>query len=824
MHFARISGHIKLFIRFHLVLLFLFAGKALAQDQHKIDSLKQVIATVKQACPKPCLRDTNKINALLNLGKQYKYTIPDTAIFYYQKALKTAEQIKSKKFIVKSYNSIGLYFYHKSDYTKTLKNWKKALKIQEEISDKSGIAINFGNIGIVYQNQSNYPKAVEYYQKALKINEELGRKSGIAANLGNIGNVYDDQSNYPKALEYYQKALKINDELGNKSGIAINLGNIGNVYDDQSNYPKAVEYYHKSLKINEELGNKSGIARNLLNIGLVYQDQSNYPKALEYYHKSLKICEELGNKYGIALNLGNIGNIYENKSNYPKALKYYQKALKIQEEIGYKYGIAINLGSTGELYNDLKQHTKAIQYANQALTIAKETGALELEKSAYSVLANAYKGLNNYRKALEYKDKWIELNDSIFNTEKTKALADMNARYESEKKEQQIKQQQTELKASKALAEKEKAEKERQHTQRNLFIIAFGLMIVLAVFVFRSYRQKKKANTLLTIQKQEIAEKNEELNQQNEEIRSQRDEIEKQKNKIEKIHKEVSQSIDYAQRIQTSILPDGKIMQKYLSDYFVFFKPKDVVSGDFYWATHIENHTVIAVADCTGHGVPGAFMSMLGTSFLREIVQKEYITHTGVILRKLRKEIIKALKQTGEQGEQKDGMDMAIISINYETNVVQFSGANNPLYLITNDELRITNTDSTAVKLFDNPESFKEDISDKNLKSKIQNLKLLYEIKPDKMPIAIYEKMDSFTTHEIQLEKDDQLYLFSDGYADQFGGTKGKKFKYKPFKQLLIDNCKLTMQEQKEILEKLFEEWKGTNEQVDDITVVGIKI
>jgi len=191
-------------------------------------------------------------------------------------------------------------------------------------------------------------------------------------------------------------------------------------------------------------------------------------------------------------------------------------------------------------------------------------------------------------------------------------------------------------------------------------------------------------------------------------------------------------------------------------------------------------------------------MSMLGTSFLREIVQKEYITHTGVILHKLRKEIIKALKQKGEVGEQKDGMDMAIISINHETNMVQFSGAYNPLYILSSKEL----------------------ISLKPL----EVLGNFYEIKPDKMPIAIYDKMDSFTSHEIQLEKGDQLFMFSDGYADQFGGPKGKKFKYKPFKRLLSDNKDKPMSEQKELLNSAFEAWRGDLEQVDDVVVVGVKI
>ena len=330
-------------------------------------------------------------------------------------------------------------------------------------------------------------------------------------------------------------------------------------------------------------------------------------------------------------------------------------------------------------------------------------------------------------------------------------------------------------------------------------------------------------NEELQQQSEELQLLNESLNQNNEEITAQRDEIESQRDmvqmqkvKIEGIHKEVSQSIDYATRLQQSVLPNSKLLKRYFSDYFILFKPKDKVSGDFYWWSHIESNTVVSIADSTGHGVPGAFMSMLGISFLREVVQKGYITHTGVILRKLRKEIIKTLKQEGKLGEHKDGMDMAIVSINNETNIMQFSGANNPLYIITNTNLQILNDNAetnSCIKLLDN--------SDLN----IQSTELrFYEIKPDKMPIAIYDKMDKFKTHEIQLQKGDKIYMFSDGYADQFGGPKGKKFKYKPFKKLLLENANKSMAEQKELLSNAFEDWKADYEQIDDVVVLGIEI
>jgi len=315
----------------------------------------------------------------------------------------------------------------------------------------------------------------------------------------------------------------------------------------------------------------------------------------------------------------------------------------------------------------------------------------------------------------------------------------------------------------------------------------------------------------------ELIEKENMILQQQEELKNQRDTVLLQKDEIEEMYQLVNNSIDYATRIQRSILPEGKLLEKHYDDYFVLFKPRDKVSGDFYWWANIEGQTVIAVADCTGHGVPGAFMSMLGVSFLREIVLKEYITHPGVILRRMRKEIIKALKQKGEAGEQKDGMDLALISIDNETNEIQFAGAQNPLYIITDNVLE--DVDNERIILIDNE------------KLNVKSSKLFYEIKPDKMPIAIYEKMDKFKMHKVQLQKNDQLFIFSDGFVDQFGGHSlearqagGKKFKSIPFKRLMLEIADKPMSEKQQILDDTYKAWKGELNQIDDVCIVGIKI
>jgi len=276
------------------------------------------------------------------------------------------------------------------------------------------------------------------------------------------------------------------------------------------------------------------------------------------------------------------------------------------------------------------------------------------------------------------------------------------------------------------------------------------------------------------------------VQQRTEEIRHQNVELAAQQ-------KEITDSIYYAERIQRAILPNTERIANQVEGYFIMFKPKDIVSGDFYWLAENENKIIITAADCTGHGVPGAFMSMLGVSFLNKIILENHTLEADAILNQLRDNIISALKQTGKEGEARDGMDMALVVIDLAGMYMEFAGANNPLYMIREDELN--------------------------------------ETKADRMPIAFQIETGGFSNHKIELSKGDTFYLFTDGYADQFGGPKGKKFMYKPFKRMLVDNREKSMQEIHQILDESLEDWKApdglegeTFEQVDDILVIGIRI
>jgi serine phosphatase RsbU (regulator of sigma subunit) len=344
------------------------------------------------------------------------------------------------------------------------------------------------------------------------------------------------------------------------------------------------------------------------------------------------------------------------------------------------------------------------------------------------------------------------MHDSIFNEENSNQLNELETKYQTEKKQQQIELQETKLR--------------QQETVRNSLIGGLVAIVIIAFLAISAYFNKRRSSNKIALQ---------------------RDKIEKQKDEISAKNKSITDSIEYASRIQSAILPSQEYVEKVLPEHFILFRPRDIVSGDFYWIKKINNLLVIAAADCTGHGVPGAFMSMLGVSFLNEIVARTEVNSANEVLNQLRKSVKQTLGQEGKMGEAQDGMDIAMCVVDLDNMKMQYSGAYNPLYLFRNNEF--------------------------------------LEIKADKMPIGIYLKeKESFTNHEVDLQKGDTFYIFSDGYQDQFGGEKGGKFKTKNYKQLLLDIHQKPMSEQCDILDSTIDDWRGEWDQIDDIIIVGVRV
>jgi serine phosphatase RsbU (regulator of sigma subunit)/tetratricopeptide (TPR) repeat protein len=613
------------------------------------------------------------------------------------------------------------------------------------------LADALNNAGYLYKTQGDIPKGLEFYHKSLKIQEEIGDKKGGATSLNNIGAIYKDQGDIPKALVYYHKSLKIQEEIGDRKGIALSLNNIGYVYMTQGDITKALAYWHKSLKLQEIIRDRKGIALSLNNIGSIYLAQRDLSKALAYFHKSLKLQEIIRDRKGIAQNLNNIGYVYMTQGDHPKALEYYHKSLKIREEIGDKQGIANSLNNMGGI--ELKKGSNsgieaAKQHSLKSLEIAQEIGSPLLISRASKNLSTVYEKQGKGMLALAMHKLHIQMRDSINNEATQKASIQQGAKYEYEK-----------VQAVKDAEHEKQLEIEKEAKAKQQVITAatgggLGLVAIFLLFVMNRLKVTRKQKAV----------------------------IEQQKEVVEMAHQEIKDSITYAKRIQSAILPAAKVVKQYLKESFILYKPKDVVAGDFYWMESVADKVLFAAADCTGHGVPGAMVSVVCNNALNRSVREYGLTDPGQILDKTR-EIVVAEFEKSEEDVQ-DGMDIALCSL--EGNKLQYAGAHNPLWIIRNSEI--------------------------------------IETKANKQPIGQFDNPEPYTTHSFDLEPGDSIYIFSDGYVDQFGGEKGKKFKAQAFRELLLSIQDKPMEEQKTIIDEAFNSWKGDLEQIDDVCVIGVRV
>ncbi len=759
--------------------------------------------------------DTLRVELLNELSYKMRSSNTDSALQFANQAKEKADAlIKSsepecvkigKINLAKILNNIGYIYRRKGNIALALESYMESLKIREESGDKKSIADSYINIANLHTSQSNYNIALEYNQKAFENYNLKNYDEGVARSHTNIGIIYYYKGEFDEALKNYMSALKINEKQNNKKAAARAYNNIGLIHFEQGNYSSAVEYYNKSLEIKESLGDKKGIATGYNNIGKIYFTEKKYELAFNYYFKSLKIREELGDKSGMALSYDNLGSSYSNKGDYKKSMEYFEKSLTIWNEINDKESTALTLTNIARANNSQKKYYKAIEYAEQALDIANELGTLPRKMDSYQALSDAYEGIFNLSKSLQYYKLYSQVKDSILNEESTRQYQQLEALYQTEKKQQEI--EKTTL-----MLEKKDAEYRRQKLQTRVSVIMFIIAGILGFVIFRGYRHKKKSNGMLI-------KKNAEIICQKEEIESQRDELQKQHKIVVSQKKEITDSIIYAKNIQSAVLPDDNLVDEIIPDSFIIYLPRDIVSGDFYWMRKIKNYSFIANVDCTGHGVPGAIMSMLGSSFLNEIVT-EIDLSSAVILNSLRKMVKESLHQQGVEGEAKDGMDISFYIINYKTLEFQFSGAYNPIYIVRQGEI-----DEDIVKKFkDNKKvrisSYNDEIESGNKTVTVS----LIEIKADRQPIAIYSYERDFTFQTLQLKKGDCLYTSTDGYVDQFGGPNEKKFNTRKFKKLLLANFHKPMDEQKKILEDTFYNWKGELEQIDDVLVIGTRV
>lgn len=737
----KISGWRKLFFFHYFTILVVFLSQAQSLNP---DSLKHVLRDHPA-------EDTVKVNLLISICKTSSQQVDFTKQlqYYAPQLLSLSTKLAFKKGIAYGFYYMSLMGLKKAGYPDNEFYLRKALEMMEELNDKKGQALCLDRLGRVKTTKNQYSEAIQFYSAAIQVNEKLNDLQAIADCNSWIGRIYTHIGGYNKALEYYIKALKIAESINYKKKICETYISMGVVFYEQKKFNETITYMKKALAVEGTLTNKQNLSYIYNNLAISYQNLNNHTASLSYLFKALKLNEEMRDDAGTAVSFNNISGVYASIGKNKEALDYALKSVVLNEKNKDKVGLTYSYIGAGDCYMGNKKFATANIYYLKALKVAKEINYKTEEREAYEHLAIISEEMNDYEKALAYHKKYVQIKDSILNEESLKQSSELNIRYETEKKEKEI------LLLTKDQELKNKSLKE-QYLIRIGLIIGLILLLLLSFLLFNRYRFKQKANQLLEKQKEEIHKKN----------------------------MLITDSIDYAKNIQDAILPTPEQLSSLLPDHFIFYKPKDIVSGDFYWVSKKGDKIIFAVADCTGHGVPGAFMSLLGYNMLENAVNLQVSLNPGNILTALNREII--ARFSGNREASKHGMDIAIISIDTVTGQLEYAGAKNALYLVRQNELM--------------------------------------EIKGDKVTLGTPFKLgDGYVNHTYSLQKGDMIYLFSDGFPDQKGWEKKKKFYYQPFKDLLTSISELPPDEQRAVLDSTLNKWIGEGEQIDDILIVGIK-
>jgi len=588
---------------------------------------------------------------------------------------------------------------------------------------------------------------------------------GIANN--NLGLVFVQYGDYLKALNHFHESQAIAEKLNDTLKIASAINNIGMIYAHLGESEKALENYKRSLELDGD--NFQSRATYLNNMGLCYVALNDHKQALVCYQESLELAKQSEDLMGQANTLCNIGLIHVKNKEDQLALPYFEQGLLLYQEAGNKGGIAFALISIGNIDIEIGNSKNAVKLCLEGLEMAVQAKSVIHQIEGCDCLYAAYKNLGDLNKSLSYHEQFVTLRDSLRNDKKEQEIVQQDFTFAFE---------QDRLADSLSFASQQETERlkyeaslERKQNFQYVLFAGIGILVLVGGLIFRSYQRKKKDNKIIAQQKHEV---------------------EIQKEIVDEKNREITDSINYAKRIQEAILPNQEMFKTHLPESFILYKPKDIVAGDFYWLEKFEDQIIFAVADCTGHGVPGAMVSVVCHNALNRAVKEFGLIEPDKILNKTRELVIGTFEK-GDQTSQvksgdviRDGMDIALCVLNTKTNELAFAGANNGLYHLHNNEIT--------------------------------------ELIPDKQPIGKYAEERNFTTQKISMLKGDLIYLFSDGYADQFGGPEGKKFKYKQLKELLQKNASLKLNDQLTAVNNAFEKWKGNLEQVDDVCLMGVRI
>ncbi len=656
-------------------------------------------------------------------------------------------------------------YYYRGEMDKALSFANTAESYSKKANYQSGISQSLNIKSRVFYRTGEYDSSIAISEQSLVIARALNDSSLQSTIFLNLGSAYSYKAYNNQAIEYYFKGLAIEEHLKVQANLKWYFNNIGIMFSNQKNYPKALEYTIMAKDVSEKTHERRNLDMIYNNIGWIYLLLDKHDSASYALNKSLQMAEDGNHRYTLALCLDNLSQLYIKLKQYDKAFAYSRRSYEIGEKEGYKEQSIASLIAMGNIQLMEGKYSGAEKDLLKGLSLAQQIKSKLLTRDVSLLLASLHRKQSNFKKAYEYYKVYSEAKDSLLNEENSRLLTEMNIKYTTEKKEKEIELLKKNEDIQNLELSKKKNELDKQRTVSIAVFIGFLLLMIVAILMFSRYRLKKKANDQLQNAFNLIEEKNV---------------------LIEKSNTMITDSITYAKRIQDAILPAAEDLTKLFSDnFFIFYKPSQIVSGDFYWCSTQQNKIIFVVADCTGHGVPGAFMSMIGNTLLNEIVNERKVTDTKKIAELLDEKIIHALHQ--HEGSQKyDGMDISICSIDKENKEISFTGAHHAMYLYD-------------VKL--------------------------QKIKGDTYSIggAQHQQLKTFTSQKMIYKKGLRFYFLTDGYCDQSGGEANKRFSSKRFENLLDEINGLSLAEQKTKLEEAFENWKGNTKQRDDILVVGIK-
>ena len=725
-------------------------------------------------------QDSTQIYSLLQQSREaLRKSDVSSSLQLAHQSLSLSSQKNNHKGIASAYNQLGFIFESQSNYDSANYFLNHTIAIAEKHQLKNELAAAHNLIGLVLWHQSQYKEALPHHAISLDLFQETQNQKGLADTYAKTGNVFYDLSDFPKSLENFLQALKTYGNIKDSAGIADVCNYIGKVYNRLNEKESAKKYLFKALSLHQRLQNNRGIAISYNGLGNVFMDNHDVIKALKFFEKSKDFHTLGGDQIGISIAHINIGTIYDMMSslsddsltivaaniNYKSktpikqsildsAKLYFQGSIVINSRVGNQFGLVYGYNGIGDVLVKQNRYKEAIPQFERAYDISKELHAVSEQYESAKRLATCFEMVNNKDSAYFYLKTYTHLKEEVIGEERQRELFKKESQYEYDK---QLQKQKLIKEAREAIV----AEKEKRQT-----LIIVGIALVLLIVIYFAIILNKRLKT----------------------TRSQKHLIEQQKSSLEQKNKEIIDSITYAKRIQDAMLTSNNYIEaevkKLDADSFIVFKPKDIVSGDFYWFYVDDKVLYYITADCTGHGVPGGFMSMLGINLLSEIVIERKVKDPGTILNMLREEIIRSLKT--DDGYSMDGMDATLCKIDTEKQTLEYASANNSLYVIRDRELS--------------------------------------EYKSQKMPVGYMENAVSFQTFTVTLQKGDTIYTFTDGFADQFGGEKGKKFKYSQLKNKLVNLSDKSLTDQKHILDSTFESWKGHLEQVDDVCVIGVRI